>query len=166
MSVGTASGQAKRTVRAAGMAVCPGFVDVHTHSDAIVRNPTAANVLRQGVTTVVSGNCGGSAFPIREWLKKVEDAEPAINYATLVGHGTVRTQAMGEARRAPTRRELVTMRKLVARAMREGALGMSTGLFYPPGAYAELNELVEVSKKIRSGDSVIVIGDDNRRASY
>jgi N-acyl-D-amino-acid deacylase len=135
-------------MRAAGLALCPGFVDVHSHADGVVEYPAAANFIGQGITTVVSGNCGGSALPVGPWLKKVEAAGPAINYATLVGHGTVRRRAMGMAGRKPTRKELGAMRRLVERAMRDGAVGMSTGLFYVPGSYAEVDELVALSKVV------------------
>lgn len=149
-AIGVLTERARKKINAAGLALCPGFVDVHTHADGIIKSPRAQNVLRQGVTTVVSGNCGGSAFPIREMLDKVEAARPAINYATLVGHGTIRTRVMGTARRRPTRKELARMRRLAEQAMREGAVGMSTGLFYVPGAYAEVGELVELSKAVRA----------------
>jgi len=147
-SVGVVNEKARRTIRGAGLALCPGFVDIHTHADDIARNPAAANVVRQGVTTVISGNCGGSALPVGTWLDEVEAARPAINYATLVGHGTVRRTVMGMDARRPTPRELGKMRRLVEQAMREGAVGMSTGLFYVPGAYAEVDELVALSRVV------------------
>jgi N-acyl-D-amino-acid deacylase len=147
-SIGGPKAKARKTLRGAGLALCPGFVDVHAHADDIVKSPTAANLLGQGITTVVSGNCGGSALPVGTWLKKVEAAGPAINYATLVGHGTVRRKVMGMAGRKPTRKELAAMSRLVERAMRDGALGISTGLFYVPGSYAEADELVALSKVV------------------
>jgi len=148
VSIGIIGQDAGKTIDGDGLVICPGFIDVHTHSEGIVGSPTADNVVRQGVTTVVSGNCGGSGFPIKDALEKVEAASPAINYATLVGHGTIRRRVMGMASRKPTREELTQMCQLAEQAMREGAVGMSTGLFYVPGAYAELDELVEVSKAI------------------
>ena len=153
-AIGALKEKARRSIAAQGLALCPGFVDVHTHSDRIVDCPTADNMLRQGVTTVVSGNCGGSRLPVGEWLDKVEAARPAINYATLVGHGTIRGRVMGMASRKPTRKELAEMRRIAEQAMRDGALGMSTGLFYVPGAYAELEELVEVSKVVAARGGV------------
>ncbi len=145
-AIGTLRERARKKINGAGLALCPGFVDVHTHAEGIVECPAAGNVLRQGVTTVVAGNCGGSGFPIRKFLDKVEAAGPAVNFATLVGHGTIRARVMAMAQRKPTRKELVQMRRLAERAMREGALGMSTGLFYVPGAYAAVGERVELSK--------------------
>ena len=148
VEIGRVREKARKTIRAAGLVVCPGFVDVHTHSEGIVESPAAANLLRQGVTTVVSGNCGGSKLPIGAWLDRVEAAEPAINYATLVGHGTIRSRVMGAADRPPTRRELTHMRRLAEQAMCQGAIGLSTGLFYVPGAYAHVDEIVEVARVV------------------
>jgi len=153
-AIGVLKERARKKIAAGGLVLCPGFVDVHTHADGILECPTADNMLRQGVTTVISGNCGGSGFPIREVLDKVEAVRPAINYATLVGHGTIRRRVMETADRKPNRKELAEMRRLAEQAMREGAVGMSTGLFYVPGAYAELDELVEVSKVVAAHGGV------------
>ncbi len=145
-AIGRVCEKARQVMSGRGLSLCPGFIDIHTHADGIVERPAAENVLRQGVTTVVSGNCGGSKLPIGPWLDKVEAAQPGINYATLVGHGTIRTKAMGTAQRKPTKSELAQMRRLAARAMRDGAAGISTGLFYVPGSYADVAEIAEVSK--------------------
>ena len=147
-AIGVVKEKARKRISATKLALTPGFIDVHMHADGIVDCPTAPNMLRQGVTTVVSGNCGGSAFPVRKMLKKVAAAEPAINYATLVGHGSIRSRVMGLAKRKPNRRELLQMGRLAEQAMREGAIGMSTGLFYVPGAYAGIDELVAVSRAV------------------
>ena len=109
-AIGVVKEQARQRINAVSLAVCPGFVDVHTHADGIAECPTADNMLRQGVTTVISGNCGHSALPVKEILDRVESARPAINYATLIGHGTVRSRVMGTAHRKPTRREMARMR--------------------------------------------------------
>lgn len=146
--VGRARGKARRRIDGRGLVLSPGFVDVHTHADKIIQRPDAANFLRQGVTTVISGNCGESGFPVRRLLAEVEKVRPAVNFATLVGHGDIRRKAMGLARRAPTRAELTEMRRLAARSMREGALGLSTGLFYVPGAYARLAEVVAAAEPV------------------
>jgi N-acyl-D-aspartate/D-glutamate deacylase len=142
VEVGRLRVKARRRIDGRGLVLAPGFIDVHTHADRIRQRPAAANFVRQGVTTVVSGNCGESGLPVGKLLAEVERARPAINYATLVGHGQIRERAMGLARRAPTGAELAEMRRLAARAMREGALGLSSGLFYVPGAYARLPEVV------------------------
>jgi N-acyl-D-amino-acid deacylase len=147
-AIGVVGERARTIINAQRLAASPGFVDVHTHADAIIQRPQADNMLRQGVTTVVSGNCGGSGFPIKDTLDRVEAVRPAINYATLVGHGAIRRTVMGTANRKPTGRELAEMCLLADQAMREGAVGMSTGLFYVPGAYAKAPEIVEIAKAI------------------
>ncbi|MFC1716664.1 amidohydrolase family protein [Candidatus Poribacteria bacterium] len=154
IAIGIVKQNARESIDGTDLVVCPGFIDVHTHADGIIQKPTADNVIRQGVTTVVSGNCGGSGFPIKDILDRVEAAAPAINYATLVGHGTIRRQVMGMAGRKPTFKELNQMCRLAEQAMSEGAVGISTGLFYVPGAYAELDELVEVSKAVAAHGGV------------
>ena len=147
--VGRTAAEARTTLDGAGLVACPGFVDVHTHSDRIVDAPGAENVLRQGVTTVVSGNCGMSGFPVGPFLDEVQAAEPAINFATLVGHGAIRNRAVGPAcARQPTEHELGEMRRLVEEAMAQGAVGLSTGLFYAHGACADVDELVAVSESV------------------
>ncbi|RLG43533.1 MAG: D-aminoacylase, partial [Thermoproteota archaeon] len=161
--------EADRIINAEGLAVCPGFIDIHTHSDFVLLvNPKAESKVRQGVTTEVVGNCGGSAAPARgaalerakrimsgygidrvEWtsfsdyLNLLERKGIAINVVALVGHGTVRQCALGMENRPPTERELQEMKSLVAEAMEAGAFGMSSGLVYPPGRYASIEELIE-----------------------
>lgn len=147
-ALGAVPGRARKSLAGHGMVLCPGFVDVHTHADGLLSRPTADNFLRQGVTTVVSGNCGGSVLPVGDMFDKVNAAQPSINYATLVGHGTIRASVMGKADRKPTGRELAAMRRLIEQAMQEGAAGISTGLFYVPGAYAGIDELVSLSKPV------------------
>jgi N-acyl-D-amino-acid deacylase len=161
-----------RRIDAGGRVIAPGFVDVHEHSDMTpFVEPGMDSMLRQGVTTVVVGNCGGSAFPFegaREhaamagsdvqdlalapwtsfggYLEAVERARPALNVAALVGHGTLREAVMGRAARPPARDELGRMRDMLAAAMDEGALGLSSGLIYVPGLHATTDELVEVAR--------------------
>lgn len=142
--------KAKKVIDAANLMVCPGFIDLHTHTDrGIVDQPEAHNYIRQGVTTVIGGNCGGSKFPIGEFLKKVEEKKIAINFCTLVGHNTIREKVMGNADREPSEEELVEMKKMVEQAMQEGAVGISTGLKYIPGAYAKTDEVIELAKVVQ-----------------
>lgn len=132
-----------------GLVVAPGFVDVHTHVDAdLVRQPGAENFLRMGVTTLVTGNCGSSVEDLGTHFARLERGGIGPNYASLVGHGTVRRAVLGTENRAPTPAELARMQELVATAMREGAFGMSTGLIYVPGTYAETDELIALAKVV------------------
>ena len=109
--------KALQSIDARGMTVAPGFVDVHTHADDIAAKPFAENFIRMGVTTVVAGNCGGSAVRVGEALSAIKARAVAPNFATLVGHNAVREVVMGTERRAPTAGELQKMKALVAQAM-------------------------------------------------
>lgn len=133
-------------IDAAGRVVAPGFIDVHTHADELADHPDAEHFLRMGVTTLIAGNCGGSAEDVAAALRTIEDTRVAVNYATLIGHNTVRSAVMGTARRAPTADELAAMQARVSRAMDEGAVGFSTGLQYVPGTYADRAEIVALAR--------------------
>jgi N-acyl-D-amino-acid deacylase len=138
--------RAARVIDATGLVVAPGFIDVHTHADGLAERPRAENFVRMGVTTVVAGNCGSSPVEIGPALDKIRKAGPAINFATLIGQGSVRHAVMGDARRNPTPAELEKMKDLVRRALAEGAVGLSTGLQYVPGTYAESSEIIELAR--------------------
>ena len=139
--------QAARRIDATGMVVAPGFIDIHTHADeGIEKFPAARNYLQQGVTTVVGGNCGGSIYPVGEKLAALEKTGLGLNFALLVGQGTIREQVLGMEGRPPTADELARMEGLVARAMEQGAVGLSTGLYYAPGSYSSTEEVVALSK--------------------
>ncbi|HTM34829.1 MAG TPA: D-aminoacylase [Vicinamibacterales bacterium] len=147
VEVGALNGAtAARTLDATGLVVAPGFIDVHTHVDEIATQPAIPHFVRMGVTTVIAGNCGGSAADLESALREIETARPAINYATLVGHNTVRREVMGTANRQATPDELKKMEALVDRAMADGAVGFSTGLQYVPGTYAETAEIVALAR--------------------
>ena len=141
-----------RVIDAQGLVVAPGFVDVHAHvepregGEDMVGNPATENNVRQGVTTVIGSPDGGGPVGVGGYLAKVEAARPAINVGAFIGHGSVRTAVMGEANRAATPDELGKMKDLVRTGMREGAFGMSTGLFYVPGNYAPLDEVIELAR--------------------
>jgi len=149
-AIGSLSGEAGERIEAAGRVLAPGFIDVHTHVDRnITKMPWCENYLRQGVTTVVGGNCGSSRWPVARHLAEVEQSAPAINYAMLVGHGTIRNRVMGgAARRRPTEAEMQQMVDLVRQGLTEGAIGMSAGLRYVPGYYAETSEVIELAKPV------------------
>ena len=139
--------RAGERVDASGLAVTPGFVDIHSHAvRGVMRHPLAENYLRQGVTTAIGGPDGGSPLPIGAWLDEFEAEGSAINMGLLVGHGTVRREVLGMEDRAPEEDELEAMRALVEQAMRDGAFGLSTGLKYPPGTFAETEEVIELAK--------------------
>jgi N-acyl-D-amino-acid deacylase len=137
---------AAERIDATGLVVAPGFIDVHTHADDIAEHPLAANFVQMGVTTIVAGNCGSSALDVGEALDEIRDRGAAVNYATLIGHNTVRAAVMGNADRLPTIEDMRRMKSLVFKAMADGAVGFSTGLQYIPGTYAKTNELVELAR--------------------
>lgn len=161
------------TIDATDRIVAPGFIDLHTHCDFTLPSyPRAPAMVRQGVTTIVTGNCGFSTFPVPagerldllrsytaflgkdldwswrtydDYVELLESRPLALNVAPLIGHGTVRVHAMGYDNRAATVVELDTMRSSVEAAMASGAFGLSSGLIYPPGTYAPSDELVELA---------------------
>lgn len=138
---------ADRIIDAAGLVVAPGFIDLHTHAErGILQSPAVENYIRQGVTTVVGGNCGGSPHPIEAFMARVDSAGSAINLALLVGHNTVRAAVMGTEDRAPAIDEMEGMKSLVRHAMEAGGFGLSLGLKYVPGAYADTEEVVELAE--------------------
>ena len=160
-------------IDASGKVIAPGFIDVHTHDDtALIDNPTMAMKASQGVTTVVCGNCGASAAPFTrpdighflslivkkkenvcrsfaEFAGKVEAARPAINGAFLIGHSTLRMNAMcDDLGRQATMGEIAVMRDLLDQSLEQGAIGMSSGLFYPPAMAATTDEVAEVARPL------------------
>ncbi len=138
---------ATRTIDAGERVLAPGFIDVHTHVEGnIDRNPRAGNFLLDGVTTVITGNCGSSHLDLAAWFDKLSKAGLGINVGSLVGHNTVRAEVMGSANRLASPEEIRKMQSLVDRAMREGAVGFSTGLEYIPGTYSNTAEVVALAK--------------------
>jgi len=136
----------KYVIDAKNQIVAPGFIDVHTHTEDIFDNPTAENFVRMGVTSLVTGNCGGSTTDVGEFLGRYTTKPLAVNLATLIAHGSVRQKVMGLDDRAPTAEEQQNMNELVEKGMRDGAVGLSTGLIYVPGTYAKTEEVVELAK--------------------
>jgi N-acyl-D-amino-acid deacylase len=138
---------ATRVIDASGLAVSPGFIDVHTHARrGIFEVPTADNYVRQGVTTLIEGPDGSSALPVRPFLEKVAAAGIVPNFGTFVGQGSVRTAVMGEEARTATPEDLARMSSLVRQGMEDGAFGLSTGLFYVPGTFTPTAEVVALAR--------------------
>jgi N-acyl-D-amino-acid deacylase len=143
---------ATRVIDATGKVVAPGFVDLHAHIERLLQIPAAEHYLRQGVTTLVGNPDGGwlphrpSPWPLGPYLDSVAAARLAPNVAYYVGHNTVRREVLGLVDRAPSSDELARMRSLVANAMGAGAVGLSTGLAYAPGAYATADEVVALAR--------------------
>jgi dihydroorotase/N-acyl-D-amino-acid deacylase len=138
---------ATRVIDAGGQIVSPGFIDIHNHGrENIFELPTADNYIRQGVTTIIEGPDGGSAIPIGQFLSKLDALPKSINIGSFVGQGSVRESVLGTANRRPTPAELDKMRGIVEEGMKAGALGMSTGLFYVPGAFTPIEEVIELAK--------------------
>lgn len=138
---------AARVIDVNGLVVAPGFIDIHTHARrGIFEVPTADNYVRQGVTTLIEGPDGGSPIPLAPFLEKVASTRISPNFASFVGQGSVRSTVMGEVNRAATAEELDRMRSLVRQGMEDGALGLSSGLFYVPGTFTPTAEVVELAR--------------------
>jgi len=143
VAIGQFAGDAEREVKADGLVVAPGFIDVHTHVDSAHTQPLAENYVRMGVTSLVTGNCGGSVRDVGAYLSRLETNTVSINIATLIGHGTVRSRAMGGSfNRPPTEAELAKMKSLVEQAMRDGGVGWFSGFSYLPGIFAKTDEII------------------------
>ena len=139
--------QAKRVVNVKGLIVAPGFIDIHTHARrGIFEVPTADNYVRQGVTTLIEGPDGGSPIPLAPFLDKVAATRITPNFAMFIGQGSVRSEVMGEVDRPATRDELEKMRAIVTQGMHEGAFGLSSGLFYVPGAFTPTEEVIDLAR--------------------
>lgn len=157
VAVGRISGKGDRELDAMGAIVAPGFIDVHSHAENIDKLPLAENFLRMGVTTLVLGNCGSSRVDLDSYFRELEELTFSPNVVSLIGHGSVRARVIGRnTDRAPTDAELEEMKSLVDRAMAAGATGLSTGLIYQPGTFAETEELVELAKVVRARDGIYV----------
>ena len=137
-----------RVIDARGMVVAPGFIDAHNHSDrGFTTDPSAASQVSQGITTVVIGQDGGSAFPIGEYLAGLDKNPIALNVLTFVGHATLRSRVMGDdTNRRATPAEVEKMKQMVEQAMRDGAIGLSTGLEYEIGKPASTEEVIALAR--------------------
>jgi len=168
--IGDLSGvKAGKELDAAGLIVAPGFIDAHSHSDtSFLTDSSSASKLYQGVTTEISGQCGSSPFPsgagdrlecasFDEFVRKFEEGgySMAVNQAVLTGHGSLRAKVIGYEDRKPTKDELEEMKSLLRRDLMAGAWGMSLGLEYAPGFFAEKEELAELAKVVKEFDGLV-----------
>ena len=184
-------GRATKVIDAKGLVVSPGFIDIHSHSDTtLVVNGGAESKVRQGITTEANGNCGNSAAPMmgvaakrirremedyglgldwttfKEYFNRLETQGIGINVVSFVGHTNVRQAVVGNAQRAPTDGELGEMKALVEQAMSEGAIGLSTGLEFAPGGYADTSEIIELCKVVAKYGGVYATHQRNRDTHY
>ncbi|MHB1329842.1 MAG: serine hydrolase, partial [Gemmatimonadales bacterium] len=136
---------AAQVIDATGLVVAPGFIDMHTHIEPLLELPDAGSHVRQGVTLALGGPDGSGPFPLANYLDRADRAPLGINVAYLTGHNTIRREVMGTENRAPTAAEQARMEALVAQEMAAGAFGLSTGLRYVPGYYANTDEVVALS---------------------
>jgi dihydroorotase/N-acyl-D-amino-acid deacylase len=138
---------AKRVIDAGGQVIAPGFIDIHTHARrGIFDVPTAENYVRQGVTTLIEGPDGSSPVPLAPFFVRLEALPKSVNIGSFIGQGSVRSAVIGDVNRKPAPAELDQMRGLVEQGMRDGALGLSSGLFYVPGTFTQTDEVVELAK--------------------
>jgi N-acyl-D-amino-acid deacylase len=138
---------AVRTIDARGQVIAPGFIDIHSHARSTIFDvPTAENYLRQGVTSIIEGPDGSSPIPIKPFLDKVASTHVTVNFGTFIGQGSIRDAVIGLMNRQATPDEVDKMRTLVREGMTDGAFGLSTGLFYVPGAFTPTSEVIELAK--------------------
>src|SRR5207244_66210 len=138
---------AARVIDAGGRVVAPGFIDLQTHArGGIFEVPTADNYVRQGVTTLIEGPDGSSPFPIKPFLDRIAASRITPNFGLFVGQGTIRSEVVGLVNRKATEPEIEKMRGMVRQGMRDGALGLSSGLFYVPGTFTPTAEVIELAK--------------------
>jgi N-acyl-D-amino-acid deacylase len=138
---------ARRVIEARGAVVAPGFIDAHSHARRTIFEETKAeNYIRQGVTTAIEGPDGSSPLPLKPFFERLAQARIAINMGSLVGQGSIREHVIGLVNRRATPEEMEKMKGMVRQAMEDGALGLSTGLFYVPGNYTPTEEVVELAR--------------------
>lgn len=146
---------AKKIIDAKNQILAPGFIDVHTHIEGDEQTtPTAESFIYDGVTTVITGNCGSSQTDIKKYLSYIDSVKLSINVGVLIGHNDVRKAVMGKANRDPNAEELYKMEAVVAKAMQDGAIGLSTGLIYIPGTYSKTPEIIALAKVVAQNNGI------------
>lgn len=139
--------KAAKTIDATGLIIAPGFIDVHTHIEGDEKKtPTADNFVYDGVTTVITGNCGTSNVDLKKYFKQLDSIKLSVNVGSLIGHNDIRQAVLGEGSVTPDAAQLRKMERLIEQAMRDGAIGFSTGLIYTPGIYSKTDEVVALAK--------------------
>ena len=144
----------KETLDATGLAVSPGWIDSHSHSDsAVLTYPDQREKIEQGITFSITGQCGGSAAPGKDisstdWFRQATATPQGSGSAMFIGHNTIRRRVIGNENRDPSPEELEKMKKLLAEGMDAGAIGMSLGLYYVPGSYTKTDEAIELAKVV------------------
>lgn len=148
----------EQLISAKNLVVSPGFIDAHSHADGgIAEEPLAISQLTQGITTAVIGQDGGWQKPLKDYFQDLETIKPAINFAAFTGHGGIRAHILGENYKRPaTQNELTEMVKLVTQDMKNGALGLSSGLEYDPGYYSKTDELIALAKAARTNQGLYI----------
>lgn len=163
-AIGQLGRQARHVIDATGMVVCPGFVDIHSHTDTnLLQCPAGDSRIFQGVTTDIGGNCGGAPFPngpynrASDFFKTLRTKQIGINYASYTGQGDLRSAVVGEDNVAATARQIKAMQDLLDAQLRQGSIGLSCGLEYAPGAYASTDELVALLHVVARHDGLFAI---------
>jgi dihydroorotase/N-acyl-D-amino-acid deacylase len=140
------TGPATRSIDVAGQVVAPGFIDIHSHARrGIFELPTADNYIRQGVTTVIEGPDGGSPVPLAPFLARLDSLKKSINIGSFIGQGSIREEVIGSVNRRASPAEMASMKALVEQGMKDGAFGLSSGLFYVPGTFTPTEEVIELA---------------------
>ncbi len=148
----------EKIITATNLVVAPGFIDAHSHAGGGINDdPLAVSQITQGITTAVAGQDGGWDEPIKDYFKSLESAKPAINFAAFTGHGGIRAHILGENyKRLATADEVQKMTSIVAQDMKDGALGLSSGLEYDPGYYSNTEEIVALAKAARVNNGLYI----------
>ena len=157
VKIGNFEANSSDVVNAEGLIVSPGFIDMHTHIDrgiVEVVGSSVKNYLTQGVSTVVTGNCGSGSWKVNKYFNHLDSIGIGPNVVHLIGHGSVRKAVMGQDDRMPTFEEMREMKSLIAQGMAEGALGLSSGLFYAPGSFSETEEVIELAEEVKKYNGI------------